>query len=83
MNLPDHVSQADIDGLYSNPENFPNLDDYENYSELCDHVIGIMEALYISGDAKLLEHNLEELCHYFEMKLPDLPFKFEKEKNNE
>ena len=35
--------------------------------QLRDHVLGILESLYKTGDMKQIESSLEEICHELEM----------------
>lgn len=42
----------------------------QRFDSAREHMLGVIEAVYYSGDKAMFEFNLEELAHYLGMKLP-------------
>lgn len=45
-------------------------DDLPDFDKIKDHLRGVVESVYESGNLDSLEHCLEELCHQFDMHVP-------------
>lgn len=49
-----------------------------NFDLIKDHLTGIIEAVYETGDVAMLESCLDEVCHQFDIKITDKQPKIQK-----
>ena len=63
-NYPPGTTDQHIDDLYDNSE------ELDHYTEICEWLTGVMEAIYVTGNTDDLENCLDELCSYLEQQLP-------------
>ena len=67
---------AEPDTGWIREESIPNI------NETCDFLEGILEALYETGDAFRLEGMVEELCHLYDIAIPNKELKIQGKKDN-
>ena len=55
---------------YLDPFTHDDEPEYTNLDHLRDHLQGVLDALYVSGDAYAMESCLDELCHQLGVTIP-------------
>lgn len=60
---PDQIPYTPEDNGYTHERDMPDLE------HLKDHLQGVIEAFYQTGDTQAIENGLDEMCHALEMPL--------------
>lgn len=59
-----------FDDMYEGHEDYVHIDSLPDFDHVKDHLEGVLQAMYVTGNVDALERSLEEVLAQFDMEIP-------------
>jgi hypothetical protein len=67
-----------LDEYYETPDGWVRSDEVPDVESVKDHMYGVLESMYKTGDVSDLERSVEEICAYLNMPFPTSDLKLKR-----